>query len=380
MSEKLRQQLAAGLAEPALQALSDLQLPQSRTEAWRYSPLRALERALAGSPSVLPAAPAIELGDEPGSAEWPNWRDQPAQLTPPGPADQALRWLAAASGAAEIVLAGEHTQPLRIDALAGLSATAPHRHRRVRVEAGAQLVVIEHWRDSGLPLANLLTEIEVGAGAQLTWLRLVEGSTALHGIARSEFRLAERAQLQHYTLELDAAWSRHDLRIELAGRDSRARSFGLLPVASRRHADTQLAIIHAVGHTQSESRWRAVAADRSRAVFNGRIQIDAGADDSDAALHIGSLLLSNRAEIDAKPELEIYADAVKASHGAAIGQLDPQALFYLRSRGLPQAQARQLLMNAWCREALEGLPPALLEAIEPRLAAALARLDDGDKA
>ena len=91
-------------------------------------------------------------------------------------------------------------------------------------------------------------------------------------------------------------------------------------------------------------------------------------------------MLSNRAEIDAKPELEIYADAVKASHGAAIGQLDPQALFYLRSRGLPQAQARQLLMNAWCREALEGLPPALLEAIEPRLAAALARLDDGDKA
>lgn len=379
MSEHLLSRLSAGLDDAARQALATLELPQPRTEAWRYSPLRPLERALAREPEATPASPALDLGAEPGQASWPDWQPlDRADSAATGSADQAFAWLARAAGGQGLDLSGVHTQPLRIDALAGLDAQQVNRHRRLRLAAGSQLTVIEHWRDGGLALANLLTEVELAEGAQLHWLRLVEGSSALHGIARSEFRLAAGAQLQHYTLELGAAWSRHDLQISLAGAGASARSYGLLPVTGKRHADTQLAIIHAVGDSQSESRWRAVAGGRSRAVFNGRIQIDAGADGSDAALHIGSLLLSERAEIDAKPELEIHADAVKAAHGAAIGQLDPQALFYLRSRGLPQAQARQLLMQAWCRQAVEGLDPALLEAIEERLAAALMALADGD--
>lgn len=377
MSEGLRTRLAGGLNEATRELLATLALPQARTEAWRYSALRPLERALSRPPEATAGAAALKLGAAPGEQAWPDWQGLPS-ATPntPGAPEQAFRWLAVAGGGETLKLSGQHAQPLRLEALAGLSHEHPHRHRRLQLAPGTQLCVVEHWRDEGLSLANLLTEVELGDGASLHWLRLVEGSAALHAIARSEFRLAEGARLEHYSLELGSAWSRHDLCIRLAGRNAQARSHGLLPVAGKRHADTQLAIVHAHGDSQSESRWRAVAANRSRAVFNGRIQIDAGADGSDAALHIGSLLLSARAEVDAKPELEIHADAVKASHGAAIGQLDPQALFYLRSRGLPREQARQLLMQAWCREAVEGLQPALLDAIEDRLANALAGLKD----
>lgn len=377
MSDLLRARLAGGLDERTRSQLATLSLPQARTEAWRYSALRPLERALSRPPEATAGAAALSLGAEPGNSDWPDWQGLPS-ATPAKPEapEQAFPWLAMAGGGETLKLSGRHAQPLRLEALAGLSNEHPHRHRRLELAAGTQLCVVEHWRDDGLPLANLLTEVELGAGASLHWLRLVEGSAALHAIARSEFRLGDGARLEHYTLELGGAWSRHELCITLAGRNAQARSLGLLPVAGKRHTDTQLAIVHAHGDSQSESRWRAVAADRSRAIFNGRIQIDAGADGSDAALQIGSLLLSARAEIDAKPELEIHADAVKASHGAAIGQLDPQALFYLRSRGLPREQARQLLMQAWCREAVEGLQPALLDAIEDRLASALAMLKD----
>jgi Fe-S cluster assembly protein SufD len=384
MSESLKSRLSSGLAEDlqsrgeadALATLEALALPGPREERWRYSQLRGLERALAQTAPETAAAPRFELGSAPGEAGLPDWQPLArAKLDPALPA-QAFRWLARAAGGESLQIESSPSQPLYLDALAGLSAALPHRHRRLRVAAGVELTVIEQLRaDGSLGFANLLSEIEIEAGARVTWLRLAEGGAGLHCVARSEFTLTEGAELAHYSLELGAAWSRHDLQIRLAGKGGSARSFGLLPVSGKRHADTQLEWVHALGDTTSVSRWRAVAAGRSRAVFNGRIQIDAGADGSDADLHIGSLLLSANAEIDAKPELEIYADAVKAAHGAAIGQLDPQALFYLRSRGLPLEQARQLLMGAWCRTAIEGLPAELTTLVEPRLVAALAAFD-----
>jgi Fe-S cluster assembly protein SufD len=385
MSETLKSRLSTGLAEDlqsrgdadALAALEALALPGPREERWRYSQLRGLERALTQPAPDTAAAPRFELGSTPGEEGLPNWQplERAGSIATAQPA-LAFRWLASTAGGESLRIEKTPAQPLYLDALAGLAAALPHRHRRLQIAAGVELRVIEQLRaDSSLDFANLLTEIELEAGAKLTWLRLTEGGPGLHCVSRSEFTLADGTELAHYSLELGAAWSRHDLQIRLAGKNASARSFGLLPVSGKRHADTQLEWVHAIGDTTSVSRWRAVAAGRSRAVFNGRIQIDAGADGSDADLHIGSLLLSANAEIDAKPELEIYADAVKAAHGAAIGQLDPQALFYLRSRGLPLAQARQLLMGAWCRSAIEGLPAELTEQVEPRLVAALAAFD-----
>ena len=119
-------------------------------------------------------------------------------------------------------------------------------------------------------------------------------------------------------------------------------------------------ILHAAGNTASDSLWRGVADQRGRGVLHGQIIVARGADGCDAALSNKNLLLSPHAEIDTQPVLEIYADEVKAEHGATVGQLDERALFYLRSRGIGWAQARSLLMVAFCRAALDDLANSAL--------------------
>lgn len=149
----------------------------------------------------------------------------------------------------------------------------------------------------------------------------------------------------------------------------------MLLADGRRHVDTRLGIEHIARNTRSQLVWRGLAGQRGRAVFHGGILIHAGADGSAAELANKNLLLSPYAEIDTQPVLEIHADEVKAAHGAAVGQLDPQALFYLRSRGLPQAQARTLLTAAFARDVLRLFPDeALRTQAEQALEPALARL------
>src|SRR3546814_10776194 len=127
---------------------------------------------------------------------------------------------------------------------------------------------------------------------------------------------------------------------------------GVLLAAGKRHLDTRLGIEHVARDTTCELTWRGIGAGRGRAVFHGGITIHEGADGSDANLSNKNLLLSEGAEIDTQPVLVIHADEVKAAHGATVGQLDPGAMFYLRSRGLPADDARRLLTVAFMREPL----------------------------
>jgi Fe-S cluster assembly protein SufD len=157
-------------------------------------------------------------------------------------------------------------------------------------------------------------------------------------------------------LELGGALVRHDLHAQLRGDEARLDTRGVFVLRGRQHIDTQLSIRHQALNTASESTWRGVADERGRGVFRGAIVVAEGADGSDANLSNKNLLLSALAEIDTKPELEIYADEVKAAHGATVGQLDERALFYLRSRGLPHAEARALLTTAFCRAVFASLP------------------------
>lgn len=384
LSEGLRerlQQTPDPLATEALAIAEASGLPEARTESWRYSSLRLMQRALRPSEAAAQPGAALDLACvKPGDEGAPAWMHTPAAElgNEKRTSDRAFAWLARAAGCAQLSLTKDLIQPLYLEPLDGLSPELPHRHQRFDVEAGAEITVVEHYRDpSHGNFANLLQEIAVGAGATLHWVRIVESHASSHLIVRSEFDLGAGAKLIHHNLELSSAWSRLDLRVRLGGEQAELISHGLLPLAGKRHADTQLEVIHAIGNSRSQMRWRGVAAERARAVFNGRILIEAGADGSDAALNTSSLLLSAHAEIDAKPELEIYADAVKAAHGAAIGQLDPQALFYMRSRGLPESQARQLLMASFCRHALDDLSPALLAAVEARVDSAIAALHQG---
>jgi Fe-S cluster assembly protein SufD len=190
--------------------------------------------------------------------------------------------------------------------------------------------------------------------------------------ARTDATLASDARYRRLDLELGGALSRHEFNALLSGEGAGVQADGVLLGAGRRHLDTRLHIDHAARDTRCDLTWRGLAADRSRAVLHGGILIRAGADGSAAALSSKNLLLSDQAEIDAQPVLEIHADEVQAAHGAAVGGLDPTALFYLRSRGLPESEARALLTKAFVRDVLRGLDVALRPLAESALDRALA--------
>lgn len=281
----------------------------------------------------------------------------------------ALVFVAAASMAARTAVAA--------DAASALAATPPATvaHARVRLvlEAHASLTLIEqHVGGATGVLANLTLGIEQARGAALDLVRLQSATAGVTVVARTGVELAEAATLRHWALEAGADLSRHALAVRLVGRGARFRARGALVLDGRQHADVQLSVDHVARDTRCDLAYRGVADGRARAVFFGNIRVQAGADGTDAQLSNKNLLLSPHAEIDAKPVLEIFADEVKASHGATVGQLDETALFYLRSRGLPREAARAVLTQAFARAVLDDVPvPGLRARVEAALAGKL---------
>ena len=238
------------------------------------------------------------------------------------------------------------------------AALAWHARNVIELGDGAELTLIEQHVASGeqVHLATLVSDIELHQGARLHHTLLQNAAIGASLVRRSSLRLHARAHATLHVLELGGALVRHDLQAELLGDGAQLDTRGVFMPHGRQHIDTQLAIRHQALNTTSSSNWRGVANDRARGVFRGAIVVAPGADGSDASLSNKNLLLSSSAEIDTKPELEIYADEVKAAHGATVGQLDERSLFYLRSRGIPQAEARALLTTAFCRAVLDDLP------------------------
>ncbi|KZC20518.1 MULTISPECIES: Fe-S cluster assembly protein SufD [Rhodanobacter] len=254
------------------------------------------------------------------------------------------------------------------------SELAWHARNLIELGEGASLALVEHHVGHGeqAQLATLVGDVELHEGAQLHYTVLQNTATGANLIRRSGLRLHARAQMRLHVLELGGALVRHDLQAELVGDGAQLHTRGVFMPHGRQHVDTQLAIRHQALNTTSTSTWRGVANDRARGVFRGAILVAPGADGSDASLTNKNLLLSPNAEIDTKPELEIYADEVQAAHGATVGQLDERSLFYLRSRGIPLAEARALLTAAFCRAVLDDVPnEALREHLSALLSAQL---------
>ena len=242
---------------------------------------------------------------------------------------------------------------------------------RVELGAGASLQLIEHHvgAAANAHLGNLVVDYTLAANARLDLVQIQDAADDAVLIRRSGFQLDCDALLSTHTLEIGAQTMRHDFRVELAGRGARFDSRGVFALHGRQHADTHLDVRHAARDTTCDITWRGVADQRARGVFHGAIMIAAGADGADAQLSNKNLLLSPLAEIDTQPVLEIYADEVKAVHGATVGQLDERALFYLRSRGIPFDAARRLLVSAFCGAMLADIEPA---GLRERLGALLA--------
>ncbi|HEX5340083.1 MAG TPA: Fe-S cluster assembly protein SufD [Gammaproteobacteria bacterium] len=250
-------------------------------------------------------------------------------------------------------------------------ALACHPRILIRMGADTHAALVETWFGFGAAanFTNSYAQILLNKGAQLEHLRLQrEGMEEFH-VSRTDVVQRRGSRYLSHTLNLGGLWVRNDLRTRLEAPEAETRLNGLYLANGRQHVDNHTRIDHLAPNTRSDELYRGIINDRGHAVFNGKVVVAEHAVKTDAAQSNNNLLLSRQGEIDTKPELEIYADDVKCSHGATVGQLDEDALFYLRSRGLDAEQARSLLMGAFALAVLDRITvPALRKFARRQLA------------
>ena len=406
---------AQSLGDSRRQALDQLiagGLPGSRDEAWKYTSLRALERRAFAAPDASPPSfdDTLLTGIPAPRLVFVNGRHDAARSDLSGlPAGVTLEPMSKtlAEGEPRDVNFIMRRYDGRGEAFARANAALAEEGVVLRVEAGVRVMAplqlvfvgvpqagdrawhLRHFLDlrddarldlverqiaagEHAHLSNEVMHVHVGQRGAVRHVRIQDDAGGATRFARTDVVLARQADYRRVDLELGAALSRHELNVRLEGEDARLTANGVLLGDGRRHVDTRLGIEHIARDTSAQLLWRGIGADRSRVVFHGGIHIREGADGTDAQLSNKNLLLSANAEIDTQPVLVIDADEVQAAHGATVGQIDANALFYLRSRGLPQDQAQRLLSTAFCHEPLRAVDGALGEALSAALDRALA--------
>jgi len=245
---------------------------------------------------------------------------------------------------------------------------------------GAEATLIEHFVGSdsnSAGLSNIATYLHLSENAELTHYRLqMEGAKQFH-IGHVEVKQTSNSRYTLHAVELGASLSRADIVVNLSETGASCDLNGLFVASGRQHIDHHTRIDHNAPYCRSREQYRTVLDGRAHAVFNGKIVVAEGAVKTDSAQSNGNLLLSKNAEIDTKPELEIYNDDVKCAHGVTVGQLDENQLFYLKSRGLSETEARQLLTFAFADEVLVAMDSKLIRRfIEKEAFAKLPNMSD----
>jgi Fe-S cluster assembly protein SufD len=245
-------------------------------------------------------------------------------------------------------------------------------HHCIRLEPGAELTLIENG-----PVAarfNTVLEVEIGAGAAFHHIRLQGRDHGCRATTHVFARLAERATLKSFTLAGGGRLLRNEAVVELAGAEASAHVVCAVIGDGDCHHDDTVFVIHAAERCESRQVFKKVLGTGATGVFQGKILVRPGAQKTDGYQLSRALLLDAESQFLAKPELEIHADDVKCSHGSTAGALDDAALFYLRSRGVPRAEAQALLVQAFLAEAIDEIADAALaEAVRDRLEGWLAQ-------
>ena len=264
--------------------------------------------------------------------------------------------------AAVIIIPGNIacTKPVHILHLATQSDVASYARALIVIEAGAQCTVLEEHEavTQDAYFTNAVTEIVVQPGARLNHIKLQSENPRAFHIANCAVNIARDGGYTSQTMNLGARLSRYELSVTLNGAGASAQIDGLALINQRQLADTHTLIDHASPNARSGQLHKTIVDGAAHAVFNGKIRVRPGAQLTDSAQQSRNLLLSDKATVDTKPQLEIFADDVKCAHGATVGQLDAEQLFYLRSRGLTEQAARNLLTYAFGAAVIERIPIA----------------------
>jgi len=282
-------------------------------------------------------------------------------------------------GVAVFVASGAVVEaPIHIVTVTGGDGQPVTAHPRVLIVAGANSQVTIAQTFIGVAgdryFNNAVAEVVVGEGAVVSYNTDQRESERAFHVANIQARVASKGVFASHAFSIGARIQRHDIGIALKGEGADCTMNGVYLADGERLMDTHTALDHAMPHCTSHELYKGILAGKARAVFNGRIIVRIDAQKTDAKQTNRALLLSDEATINSNPQLEIFADDVKCTHGAAVGQLDEEAMFYLQARGLTRIEARGMLLHAFAGEVLEGVKiPALREQIETAFFSALAR-------
>jgi Fe-S cluster assembly protein SufD len=388
-------------------------LPHRRVEDWKYTDLRALMREakpLASPPDAAAIARAKNAGQTLGDVECRRLvfvdgafvaelsdtatletglsvdslaaalADNDAalathlgKLAPSSDVAVALNTALMGDGAVIRIGAGSTIErPLHLIFVASEKPAASFVRSLVIVENGARVMLIEsHEGPPGTDYqVNAALELFVGDEAHVDHIKIVsEGAEALH-VSTLAAAIGAKARFNAFTFTTGGAVVRNQIFLKFDGEDTVANIRGATLINGRQHADTTLVANHIARGCQSREVFKSVLDGEAHGVFQGRIIVRPGAQQTDAKMMTRALLLSERAEADNKPELEIFADDVQCGHGATVGALDEELKFYLMARGIPAAEAEALLIQAFLGEAIEGIEHAgLREALMDQVAA-----------
>lgn len=254
--------------------------------------------------------------------------------------------------------------PIHLLYLSTAAEQATHPRTIIVAKANARAVVVEHYIGlaEAASFTNAVTHLFVGRTAHIDHCKLQQESLHAFHIATINAFQSEGSTFTSHSLSLGAALARHDIAARFDGAHCTATLNGLYVVGGQQHVDHHTSIDHAATHGTSREFYRGILDGHAHGVFTGRVIVRKTGQQADASQANHNLLLSPGAEVDTRPQLEIYADDVKCTHGATIGQLDDDMLFYLRTRGIDNDLAHTMLTHAFAREVLERLPLATLRA------------------
>ena len=380
----------AELRKAAESALQHQDLPTTKDEDWKYADLRDLKALTftAGQPetldikgSILPEARGTRL-------VFVNGHHDPHHSCTSG-LPQGVRLLHLASASEAATQLGTLLKPDDSDIFANLNsarfldgayifvpknvkvetplhllfmshsngvATVSQPRIIVLVEPGAEVELIEEYTGNGTYFTNSCVEIFVGENAELRHERIQRESTSAFHISNLRAKISRDGRYHSRTISFGAGFSRQTPKVSIQGTGADVILDGLALLNGTQFADTHSVLDHTQPDCTSHQLHKAIVDDEARAVFNGRIFVRRGAHGTDARQQSRNLLLSEKARVDTKPQLEIDADDVKCAHGAAVGQLDPEELFYLQSRGLNDQAARNLLTYGFAADLLAHIP------------------------